>query len=175
MLQRFRRQRERRRQADALYSALVAQARSSEFYTELGVPDSLDGRFEMVVLHVYALTRGVEGRSQAQTELSRLVMEAMIDDMDRTLREIGVGDMSVGKKVKQMAAAFYGRARAYDSALAAGDAELHQALLRNVYAGDDVDSAVVDRIARYLRAAIVAVTAAAEEDIETGAIVFPVP
>lgn len=175
MLQRFRQQRRRRHQADSLYAALVAQARSPVFYSELEVPDSLDGRFEMVVLHVYALTRGVDGRSPVQIELSRLVMEAMIDDMDRTLREIGVGDMSVGKKVKQMAAAFYGRARAYDDALAAGGDDLRQALRRNVYAGADIDGSIVDRLSIYLRAMVAAIAGLDDDSIAAGKIAFPAP
>lgn len=175
MLQRLRRKRQRRQQADTLYSALVAQARNPEFYSALAVPDSFDGRFEMVVLHVYVLTRGVQGRGDALTELSRMVMESMIDDMDRTLREIGVGDMSVGRKVKQMAAAFYGRASAYDKGLQEGDEEIREAVVRNIYAGAAVEAAALDRMVAYLHAAVDAVGRTDDNRIEAGNIDFPNP
>ena len=175
MFSRFKRQRQLRQQADGVYVALVAQARTPAFYVELAVPDSFDGRFELVVLHVYALTRGLAGRAAPMQELSRHVMEAMVDDLDRTLREIGVGDMSVGRKVKQMAAAFYGRAAAYDAGLAAGEQELRAAIARNVYAGSPPEDHVVSAIASYLRKAIETVARTGDDSIMSGDIAFPVP
>ena len=175
MLRRMKERRQLRHQADGLYVALVAQARNPVFYAEMAVPDSFDGRFELVVLHVYALTRGLDGRGEAMAELSRMVMESMIDDMDRTLREIGVGDMSVGRKVKQMAAAFYGRASAYDRALAGNAEDLRASMIRNVYAGEGPGEEVVDRLAEYLRRALGAVVQSSDEDAIAGRIAFPLP
>jgi cytochrome b pre-mRNA-processing protein 3 len=173
MLRQFRQRRRLKEQADGIYVTLVAQARSPVFYAEAMVPDSLDGRFELVVLHVYAFTRAMQGRPEPAGELSRLVVEAMFDDMDRTLREIGVGDISVGRKVKQMAAAFYGRAAAYDAALDGEGRALEQALVRNVYAGVAPPGDEPRRLAAYLRGTIASLVAGGETAVAERRVVFP--
>lgn len=115
--------------AQLLYVAVVAQARQRAFYSDMGVPDSLDGRFEMIALHVALVERRLRALS---SPLARALCEALFADMDRSLREMGAGDMGVGKRVLAMAQGFYGRAAAYDAAL--GDAVLLAATLRrNVY------------------------------------------
>ncbi len=117
----------------ALYGAAVAQARRPEFYSTLGVPDTLDGRFELVALHVFLILHRLK-RDRAETEdLAQQVFDAMFADMDRSLREMGAGDVGVGPKVKRMAQAFYGRVSAYDAALAAEPGKLADALRRNLY------------------------------------------
>jgi cytochrome b pre-mRNA-processing protein 3 len=119
-----------------LYCAAVAAARAPEFYADLGVPDTLDGRFDLVGLHAFLLIRRLRALPPPGTELAQAVFDAMFNDMDINLREMGVGDMSVGKKVKKMWEAFHGRATAYQSALAQpGTAELEAALQRNVWRG----------------------------------------
>jgi cytochrome b pre-mRNA-processing protein 3 len=131
---------------------LVTQARAPEFYRELGVPDSLDGRFEMLALHVFVALRrlkqaGDEARAQA-------LFDTMFTDMDRSLREIGVGDLSVGKRVKEMARALYGRIAAYEAGLAASDdGVLIKALERNLFGTVTPPAAAPAALARYLRQA----------------------
>jgi cytochrome b pre-mRNA-processing protein 3 len=120
----------------AVYGAIVAAARHPRLYAEWGVPDTVDGRFDMIVLHAVAVLDrlGEEGRP-AQIFAQGLTDE-LFADMDRSLREMGVGDLSVGKRVRRMAEVFYGRARAYQGALRAGnEPELAEALYRNVFAG----------------------------------------
>lgn len=98
--------------ARELYEAAVGQARLPEFYLEMGVADTLDGRFDMIILHVYLLARRLRqdgGRNAAKLQES--LFEVMFADMDRSLREMGVGDLSVGKQVKRMAKAFLGACR----------------------------------------------------------------
>lgn len=120
----------------SLYSAAVAQARVPELYLDFGVPDSLDGRFDMISLHVFLIMRRLRAEGDAAQALSQALAELMFDDMDNSLREMGVGDMGVGRRVRQMAEAFYGRVAAYDAALRDGQAgDLDSALLRNVYRG----------------------------------------
>ncbi|WP_374466727.1 ubiquinol-cytochrome C chaperone family protein, partial [Ferrovibrio sp.] len=92
----------------ALYRAIVAQSRQAGFYREHGVPDSLDGRFDMIVLHSFLVMRRLRRIGAAAEPLSQQLFDLMFADMDSNLREIGVGDLSVGKKVKAMAQAFYG-------------------------------------------------------------------
>jgi cytochrome b pre-mRNA-processing protein 3 len=133
-----------------LYCAAVAAARAEGFYAGLGVPDTLDGRFDLVGLHVFLLIRRLRALPPPGADLAQAVFDAMFHDMDVNLREIGVGDMSVGKKVKQMWEALHGRAAAYQSALGSPDpAELEAALIRNVWRGAATPHAKT--LARYVR------------------------
>jgi cytochrome b pre-mRNA-processing protein 3 len=121
-----------------LYGAAVAAARDPRLYAELGVPDTTAGRFEMIALHVALLIRRLRGFATAEGDaLGQAVFDAMFADMDVTLREMGVGDLSVGKKVKNLWEGFHGRAEAYGAALDAGDtAAFTAALARNVWAAE---------------------------------------
>ncbi len=119
-----------------LYVAAVAAARDPFLYTAVGVADTLDGRFDLVGLHTFLVIRRLQAQPRPGPDLAQAVFDAMFNDMDVNLREMGVGDLSVGKKVKVMWEAFNGRATAYASALDAGDAAaLQAALLRNVWRG----------------------------------------
>jgi cytochrome b pre-mRNA-processing protein 3 len=119
-----------------LYSAAVAAARDPYLYTAVGVPDTLDGRFDLVGLHAFLVIRRLQAQPRPGADLAQAVFDAMFNDMDVNLREMGVGDLSVGKKVKVMWEAFHGRAAAYAAALDAGDgAGLRAALARNVWRG----------------------------------------
>jgi cytochrome b pre-mRNA-processing protein 3 len=105
-------------------------------YTQLGVPDTLDGRFDLVALHTFLLIQRLTREPAPGEALAQAVFDAMFSDMDINLREMGVGDLSVGKRVKAMWEAFHGRASAYALALAAGDdAALEAALVRNIWRG----------------------------------------
>lgn len=118
----------------ALYTAAVGAARDPWAFEQLGVPDTLDGRFDMVGVQVFLLVHRLHTEGKAGKDLAQAVFDAMFADMDTNLREIGVGDMTVGKKVKAMWEAFNGRSTAYATALEAGDAEaLAAALDRNVW------------------------------------------
>jgi cytochrome b pre-mRNA-processing protein 3 len=118
----------------ALYGAVVAAARDPDLYGMLGVPDTLDGRFDLVGLHAFLLIRRLSSLPEPGPELAQAVFDAMFNDMDVNLREMGVGDLSVGRKVRAMWEAFHGRAAAYQAAIEAGDrAALAAALERNVW------------------------------------------
>lgn len=141
----------------ALYTAAVSAARDPWFFGEaVGVPDTLDGRFDLVGVHAGLLIRRLHRDPDSRgAEAAQAVFDAMFADMDTSLREMGVGDMSVGKRVRRMWEAFHGRARAYEAALDAGDrAALESALARNVLrAGPDAPppsgaSALADRAER---------------------------
>lgn len=119
-----------------LYTAAVTAARAPWPYgPRIGVPDTLDGRFDLIGLFVALLIRRI--RTDADPRggaLAQAVFDAMFADMDITLREMGVSDLTVGKRVKRMWEAFHGRARAYEAALDAGDRQgLEAALLRNIW------------------------------------------
>jgi len=147
-----------------LYGRAVTAARAPYLYRDLGVPDTLDGRFDLVGLYAFLLVRRLEADPPAGHHLAQAVFDAMFSDMDVTLRELGVGDLSVGKRVKAMWEAFHGRARAYEAALSApvelpfgspvGPDEgepLAEALARNVWRGKPVPGGPA-RLARLVRA-----------------------
>lgn len=132
----------------SLYGHAVAAAREPALYRDLGVPDTLDGRFDMVGLHASLLIRRLRALPEPGPILAQAVFDAMFSDMDINLREMGVGDLSVGRKVREMWEAFHGRASSYEAALAAGDAALlAEALVRNVWRGAAPRGAA-DRLAR---------------------------
>ncbi len=124
------------RQGFALYGHCVGAARQPRLYEACGVPDTAAGRFEMVCLHAGLLIRRIRRERTAEADaLAQAVFDAMFSDMDVTLREMGVGDLSVGKKVKGLWEGFQGRAEAYGAALDAGDLPaLADALRRNAWA-----------------------------------------
>tara|TARA_A100001037_G_C15153121_1_gene641039 strand:+ start:3874 stop:4416 length:543 start_codon:yes stop_codon:yes gene_type:complete len=151
----LRRKKAERESARQLYDQVVAAARSPSLYTVGGVPDTVDGRFEMVVLHTYLVVGRLMSGDDSPQRVAQFLFDTMITDMDRSLREMGVGDLSVGKKVKAMAEAYYGRSQAYDAALEASDAELADAIRRNIFGTLEADgneqNPVVTAMVRYIR------------------------
>jgi cytochrome b pre-mRNA-processing protein 3 len=120
----------------AVYGAIVAAARHPRFYADWGVPDTVNGRYDMIVLHAVLVLERLSEAGEAAQSFAQGLTDEVFADMDRSLREMGVGDLSVGKKVRRMAEVFYGRARAYTGALRAENVgELAEALHRNVFAG----------------------------------------
>lgn len=139
MLEQLFGRREKKLAAATLYAAIMAQSRQAHFYSHWAVADSLDGRFEMLVIHAFLVIRRIKGSGEAGKKLAQQVFDAMFTDLDRALRESGVSDVAVPKKIKAMAQAFYGRAAHYEEALGAADSQaLTQALTRNVF--PDADS-----------------------------------
>ena len=117
--------------AAAVHRSAVDQARLVPFYAEHGVPDTLDGRFEMIILHAFLVLHRLRSLPEAQ-KFSQALYDVLFADMDRALREMGTGDLSVGKQVKRMAEGLAGRTRAYQDGLA-GKGDLALALRRNLY------------------------------------------
>jgi cytochrome b pre-mRNA-processing protein 3 len=132
------RRRTHERAGFALYTAAVQAARDPGLFGEDGVPDTLEGRFDLIALHAALLVRRLHRDPDRRgAALAQAVFDAMFADMDINLREMGVGDMSIGKRVRVMWEAFHGRALAYEAALEAGDeAALEAALARNVWGGE---------------------------------------
>jgi cytochrome b pre-mRNA-processing protein 3 len=158
----FRKFKERRRReqiAHSLYVAVINQARQPVFYVKFAVPDTLDGRFDLIVLHAFLVMRrlrriAAEAGGEEAREIAQALFDLMFADMDQNLRELGVSDMSVGKRVKQMARAFYGRAAAYEEALGTDGSGLAEALRRNLYGTveGEVDMLPVTGMASYFQA-----------------------
>jgi cytochrome b pre-mRNA-processing protein 3 len=136
----------------ALYGAIVAQARLPGFYRDYGVPDTVEGRFELIVLHLALLLDRLAEEPALRT-LGQGVFDRFCQDMDHNLREMGVGDLTVPKQMRRMGEAFYGRAQAYREALAAADDKaLVESLARNIYGGAQGQQA--HRLAAYMREAV---------------------
>ncbi len=168
-----------RDQAERLYCALVAQARAPVFYIAAEVPDSLDGRFDMVALHAFLVLRRLKSDSGAGAALSRAVAESFVADMDRSLREMGAGDLGVGRRVQAMTQGLFGRIGAYEDGLARGDASLAEALRRNLYgtvAGPGRPSpASLAAMCGYVRASVTALAGCSLADLGAGRLAFGPP
>ncbi len=160
--------------AAALYGTLVAQARQPGFYTVCAVPDTVQGRFEMIALHAFLVMRRLK-TGGAASWLAQDLFDLMFADMDRNLRELGTGDLAVGKRIKKLAKAFYGRVAAYEDGLAPGSARLDEALARNVYEDVAAPPAAVATLAAYLRQADAALSAQPIEALAAGKLQFAPP
>lgn len=137
--------------ATVLYGEMVAQSRRTEFYRDCGVPDTVDGRFEMIVLHGFLTLRRLQAGGEGASGLAQELADVIFDDMDSSLREMGAGDLGVGRRVKAMAQSFYGRIAAYERGLGGSAEALEEALTRNLYATVTPDPGQVARLAAYLR------------------------
>jgi cytochrome b pre-mRNA-processing protein 3 len=169
---------------DALYGAIVAQARLPVFYAGLGVPDTVEGRFDAIVLHLVLVLRRLRQEPDRQgldqrldrhlaQQLANGLFDAFCRDMDHSLREMGVGDLSVPREMTRLAAAFYGRQRAYEQALASADpAALAAALQRNVFSGGAGDA---ERLAAYARRTVAQLEATDVAVLREGRLAFSTP
>lgn len=127
----------------AVYRAIVAQSRQPVFYAQWGVPDTVTGRFDVLSLHMGLVFRRLGGQSKAATEFSQALFDLFFKDMDRNLREMGAGDLSVPKKIRDMGNLFYGLTTKVNEAMARGArAEVEAVLKRNLFA-DREDADVV--------------------------------
>jgi cytochrome b pre-mRNA-processing protein 3 len=157
---------------EAIYGMIVTQAREPLFYRDLGVPDTVNGRFDLLVLHLWMVLqrlRPMEGGSG----LSQALFDRFCDDMDANLREMGVGDLTVPKRMQAFGEAFYGRVAAYDLALAAGEEPLAQALCKNILNGAQIENA--RRLAVYVETAVAALAGLDEAALQNGSWEFPLP
>lgn len=162
----------------AFYATVVAQARQPGFYAALGVPDTLDGRFELIALHVILVMRRLKGQGAAADERARRLYEVMIDEFDTSLREMGAGDTGIGRRVKTMLRGMHGRIIAYDKALADPDPRhLEVALDNNLYGTvREVDPAHLSAVAGYVRETVAVLETVPVERIVAGELRFaPVP
>lgn len=138
------------RVAYQLYSAAVAAARTPWLYEELGVPDTLDGRFDLIGLHTFLVIRRLQRAGKGGRTLAQAVFDAMFGDMEHNLREMGVSDAGVAKRNKAMWEALHGRAAVYQPLLDAADrAGLADALARNVWRDETPPVDAADRLAAH--------------------------
>jgi cytochrome b pre-mRNA-processing protein 3 len=137
--------------AELAYGRVVEQARRPGFFIDSGVPDTLDGRFELICLHAFLYLHRLKREEQRAAPLGQRFFDTMFADFDRSLREMGTGDLSVGREIKGMAEAFYGRIAAYEQGLAGDDSVLQPALARNLFGTAPPTPPRLAAMARYAR------------------------
>ena len=155
----------------AVYSAIVAQSRQPKFYADWLVPDTVTGRFDMISLHLALLFRRLRAETGAQKEFSQAVFDLFFKDMDRSLREMGVGDLGVPKRIQKMGNIFFGLLAAMNDAMDKADSAGLQAVLsRNVF--DGATGPHVEALAEYLLAEDRALAAQRVDAIVGGSLRF---
>jgi cytochrome b pre-mRNA-processing protein 3 len=157
-----------------LYASAARQARAPALYATLGVPDTREGRFELYSLHVILLLDRLKGQGEAAAETSQAVFDAYVRGLDDAFRELGVGDLSVGKKMKKLGEAFYGRLRSYEEAFAAlpDCGPLEALMARTVLDGAEGD---VAGLTTYALAAREALSGQSLDDLLSGTASWPSP
>jgi cytochrome b pre-mRNA-processing protein 3 len=163
-------------EAHALYVAIVGQARQPVLFEDFGVPDSVDGRFDMISLHIFLVLRRLKADVDKTADLAQCLFDTMFADMDRSLREMGAGDLGVGRRVKAMATAFYGRLSAYEKAMQSNDRTvLRDAVVRNIFRDDAKKIGEAEMIADYVLWLAPSLEAWPIDDLLMGKIDFPPP
>jgi cytochrome b pre-mRNA-processing protein 3 len=155
-----------------LYESVVERARQPLFYTEFAVSDSVEGRFELYSLHVILLLHRLKGQGPQAADTAQVLFDIFIGQLDHALREIGVGDLSVAKKMRKLGEAFYGRAKSYDAALDATDGELEALIGRTVFEGAG-EAGRAQALAAYVRRGAAALAAEPLETLLEGRIDWP--
>lgn len=160
-----------RKVIDRIHGEIVAAARDRVLFADYGIEDTLDGRFEILVVHGAAVLQRLQALPPPGPDLAQDVADALFRHFDIALREMGVGDTSVPKRMKTLAEAFFGRAKAYREAAGADIAALAAALSRNVYAG----KSDAKRLARYVVQLDAELARLELADFLDGPIAFPRP
>lgn len=161
----------RKQEMDALHARVVAASRAPVLYLEAHVPDTVEGRFECLSLHAMLLLRRLRELGEAGEAVAQEYVDCLFRHLDIALRELGVGDLSVGKRIKKLARSFYARVASYDGALSAADSKraLAEELARNVLGGQGDG----EPLAAYVAACVVHLEKLDLDDIMTGATLFP--
>ena len=160
---------------DALYGMIVAQARKPEFYRDYGVPDTVDGRLDMILLHLVLVLRQITKAHGALPPAGQRLFDRFLQDMDANFREMGVGDLTVPKRMQKVGEAYYGRSKVYESGLADDNpAALEAAVARNVF-GAPEPTLGAQRLAAYMREAATRLEQQNADAITSAEFEFPDP
>ncbi|WP_454745435.1 ubiquinol-cytochrome C chaperone family protein [Ciceribacter selenitireducens] len=172
----FRQKKHNRIIVERQYAALTATARTPVFYAELGVPDTVMGRFEMLSLVLILYFRRMRQSARGGQEIAQEIIDAFFEDVDHSIRELGIGDQGVPKRMKKLAGMFFGRLEAYASALDKDDASLlASALRRNIYPEMGDDAPDMAGLAEWMMDAERRLRALDEEVVETGSVRLDTP
>lgn len=158
----------------AVYSAIVAQSRQAHFYAQWQVPDTVTGRFDMISLHMALLFRRLRSEAGGNKDFSQAVFDLFFKDMDRSLREMGVGDLGVPKRIQKMGNIFFGLLAALSEAVDEKDQPaLEDVLRRNIF--DGVAEADIEAMANYMLRQDAVIAAQSADAITAGTIEFEAP
>lgn len=172
----FRQKKHNRIIVERQYAALTATARTPVFYAELGVPDTVMGRFEMLSLVLILYFRRMRQSARGGQEIAQEIIDAFFEDVDHSIRELGIGDQGVPKRMKKLAGMFFGRLEAYAAALDKDDADLlASALRRNIYPEMGDDAPDMAGLAEWMMDAERRLRALDEEVVETGSVRLDTP
>ena len=156
-----------------LYDAIMAQARLPIYYQRLGVPDTLEGRFAVLTLHLFAVLRRLKGAGPEAAATAQTLSDRFVSDMDTVLREVGVGDLSVPKKVRNLVATGANRIESYDRSVSAGGDEFEAAIAEGLPLDDEAARAVGARFTPYINALLQDLDAQPIEELCAGRLHFP--
>ena len=172
---------DRRKPAERLYAAAVDQARNPVLFGAGRIPDSVEGRFEALALHGFLILHRLKSEGDEGRALAQQFFDTMFADLDRNLREIGIGDLAVGKRIRLLAENFYGRIRTYEDGLKAPVGVLEAALARNlltetpaarIQASSPAIAPFASTIAAYVRAQTTALAGESYAKLAEGSVVF---
>jgi cytochrome b pre-mRNA-processing protein 3 len=156
------------------YAQITQSARSPIFYAEMGAPDTVMGRFEMITLHLVLYLRRTATAGAASQGLAQEIVDAFFEDIDHSIRELGVGDTGVPKRMKKLARMFYGRVKSYGAALAAGDGDaLVEALRRNLHPEHPDTAPSMGALSEWMMITAQKLEDVSEETLAAGQLIFP--
>ncbi len=158
------------------YEVLTTMARQPVFYTDYDVPDTVMGRFELLSVMMILFFRRTRSSTTSGQELAQEIVDAFFEDIDYSIRELGIGDNSVPKRMKKLAGMFYGRLESYATAMDGNDrAALATALQRNIYPKGEQAAASMTALAGWMLTAEAHLAAVTEDQIATGSATLPQP
>jgi len=172
----FRKKNSNRAIVDRQYSILTQAARQPGFYLHMGVPDTVMGRFEMLAVVMILYFRRTKGASVSGQEIAQEIVDAFFQDLDHSMRELGIGDQGVPKRMKKFAGMFYGRLESYAAAIDGADADaLAAALRRNIYPQADEAAPDMRALSKWMMSASEMLSAQPEDAVATGTVTLPSP
>ncbi|WP_299864520.1 ubiquinol-cytochrome C chaperone family protein [uncultured Hoeflea sp.] len=158
------------------YELITEAARAPVFYENMDVPDTVMGRFEMITIHLVLYLRRTGASSGVATDIAQEIVDAFFEDVDHSIRELGIGDMGVPKRMKKFARMFYGRLKSYGQALDDGDiSALDEALRRNIYPEPAVEPPALQALAAWTLDADQRLKDVSDDEIAAGQVSFPEP
>jgi len=155
-----------------LYTAMVTQARQPDFYAKIGVPDTIEGRFDLILVHAFVLFRRLK-TDDGDRDLAQHIFDVMFADLDQNMREMGIGDVGILKRIRKMSESYHGRIVAYEEGVQSGAAELAAALDRNLFADTDVRDEQLMAMVGYVHDALASLEKQAILELQNGAVHFP--
>ncbi|MCY0094580.1 ubiquinol-cytochrome C chaperone family protein [Hoeflea ulvae] len=170
----FKRNKANQALVESQYERITQSARSPVFYAEMGAPDTVMGRFEMISIHLVLYLRRTGTANEAAQGIAQEIVDAFFEDIDHSMRELGVGDTSVPKRMKKFARMFYGRAKSYGLALAEGDRDaLVEALRRNLHPDQPDNAPSMQALSEWMIETARNLEAVSEETLAAGQLAFP--